>query len=231
VLHRADADLPAQLVGISIQQRSQDVGEDSIALGSIVRDRGPHRRERVGKAVPRPCPAHRARAPIRRERPRTAPASCYRPKQASRRPPSPPERALPSSPSFQPTAEPHLAGHLAGGEPARARYRRHAVVARILRKRFSPSAAPAASRAPRRTASNAPRSRGRERRSRAWTSQAPRLRRVDPRRGCRSRRAPSPAARDLAEPQATPSWQAPAGRSARSRWRAPSDRQAKLSGR
>ena len=56
MLHGADADLSAQLVGISIEQRSQDVGEHSIALGSIARDPGPHRGKRIGKAVAVPAP-------------------------------------------------------------------------------------------------------------------------------------------------------------------------------
>src|SRR5271155_3194037 len=51
VPRRTDADLRAKLVGISSQNWSQDVGEHAITLRPILRYPGPHRRERVGKAV------------------------------------------------------------------------------------------------------------------------------------------------------------------------------------
>ena len=51
VLRGTDADLRAKLVGISPQERGQDVGEHAIALRPILRHPGPHRRERVGEAV------------------------------------------------------------------------------------------------------------------------------------------------------------------------------------
>ena len=61
-----DADLRAELGGIPPQQRSQDVGEDAVALRAILRHPGPHRRERVREAVRRP-PAvlERARRAVR----------------------------------------------------------------------------------------------------------------------------------------------------------------------
>jgi predicted MFS family arabinose efflux permease len=51
VLRGTDANLGTKLVGISLQDGSQDVGEHAITLRSILRHPSPHRRERVGKGV------------------------------------------------------------------------------------------------------------------------------------------------------------------------------------
>ena len=51
VLSGADAELGSKLVGISVQERSQDVAKDPVALGAIAGNPGPHRGERIGKAL------------------------------------------------------------------------------------------------------------------------------------------------------------------------------------
>jgi hypothetical protein len=51
VLSRADAKLASKLVWVSIQERREDVAKDSLALGAIFGDPGPHRGKSIGKTL------------------------------------------------------------------------------------------------------------------------------------------------------------------------------------
>ena len=225
MLHGPDADLPAKLVGIALQEWSQDVGEDSIALGLILRDPGPHRGERVGKGVRIPASLLELARQQRSRRRRTRPASCCRPRRASRRPPSQLEPARLSIPSSRSTPG------CGAGAPARVRCRTVRGSSAHPRGTVLPGAAPATRRPPRQTASSAPRRRRRGLRSPAAMSPAPRQRRGGRRRGCRWRRALWPREPGLAGRQAPPSWPVSSRRSARSCSRAPSARRATAPGR
>ena len=51
VRSRADAEPASQLVRISVQDRCEDIAEDSIPIDAILGDPGPHRGESVRKAL------------------------------------------------------------------------------------------------------------------------------------------------------------------------------------
>ena len=70
VLRRPDADLPAQLVRLSAENRRQHAGEHPIGLGPVLRDPGPHRRETVregGRVAASICQGARKPGARRRE--------------------------------------------------------------------------------------------------------------------------------------------------------------------
>ena len=201
MLDRADANLPAQLSRISVQQRSQNVAEDPIALGSIVRNPGPHRRERIRKAVRVPAPPlelARQLSASGREQLRRRVVGGTEPAVSQPRHPSQPRLRTPASdPQRNPTP---------GAEPAPAanpQARGNSLHPPTTALQQEGHATPLA---PRRTASTVPRKARRRRRNHAWMTQALGLRRAGPRKVRRWPRAPSPAQRDLAEREATPSW-------------------------